>query len=102
MSEMTIEGALRSAADELHRRHQRFALVGGLAIAIRGEVRFTRDIAIVEQEARPKDRSDAVSLLAINPRMDLKAVRTLLDQIAQRGLHRHQDLSAKLQSLLSA
>jgi hypothetical protein len=44
MSEETIESALRSAADELSRRHQRFALVGGLAIAIRGEVRFTRDI----------------------------------------------------------
>src|SRR5450432_2551783 len=193
MTEETIELALRSAADELRRRHQQFALVGGLAIAIRGEVRFTRDIdlaiavdddaqtealirdlassgysviAIVEQEARqrlatvrlkssagfivdllsassgiereiveratlvamdgageipvaraeelltlkvlsmtdhrPKDRADAMSLLAINPRMDLKAVRALLDQITQRGFHRHQDLSAKLESLLSA
>jgi predicted nucleotidyltransferase len=192
MTDETIERALRSAADELRRRHQRFALVGGLAVAIRGEVRFTRDIdlaiavdddaqtealtrdlassgyiviAVVEQEARqrlatvrlkspagfivdllsassgiereiveratlvamdgageipvaraeellalkvlsmtgqrPKDRSDALSLLAINPRMDLKAVRALLDQITQRGFHRHQDLPAKLESLLS-
>jgi Nucleotidyl transferase AbiEii toxin, Type IV TA system len=193
MSDETLERALRSAADELSRRHQRFALVGGLAIAIRGEVRFTRDIdlaiavdddaqtealirdlassgymvmAIVEQEARqrlatvrlkspagfivdllsassgvereiveratlvamdgageipvaraeellalkvlsmsdqrPKDRADAISLLAVNPEMDLKEVRNLLDQITQRGFHRHQDLSAKFESLLSA
>jgi hypothetical protein len=193
MTDETIERALRLAADELRRRHQPFALVGGLAVAVRGEVRFTRDIdlaiandndaqtealtrdlassgyiviAVVEQEARhrlptvrlkspagfvvdlltassgiereiveratlvamdgageipvaraeellalkvlsmsdhrPKDRADAISLLAINPRMDLKAVRALLDQITQRGFHRHQDLSAKLESLLSA
>jgi hypothetical protein len=38
------EGALASAAAELVRRNQPFALVGGLAVSIRGEVRFTRDV----------------------------------------------------------
>jgi hypothetical protein len=33
MTDETIERALRSAADELRRRHQRFALVGGLAVS---------------------------------------------------------------------
>ena len=36
--------ALLRAADELDRRGQPFALVGGLGVSIRGEVRFTRDV----------------------------------------------------------
>ncbi len=36
--------ALLRAAGELDRRGQPFALVGGLGVSIRGEVRFTRDV----------------------------------------------------------
>ena len=44
MSNTSPERALAEAASELVRRNQRFALVGGLAVSIRGEVRFTRDV----------------------------------------------------------
>jgi Nucleotidyl transferase AbiEii toxin, Type IV TA system len=36
--------ALLRAAEELDRRGQAFALVGGLGVSVRGEVRFTRDV----------------------------------------------------------
>jgi hypothetical protein len=44
MSNTSVERALAEAAAELARRNQPFALVGGLAVSIRGEVRFTRDV----------------------------------------------------------
>jgi predicted nucleotidyltransferase len=40
------EEALAGIARELAQRGVRFALVGGLAVSIRGEVRFTRDVAL--------------------------------------------------------
>jgi Nucleotidyl transferase AbiEii toxin, Type IV TA system len=40
----SIESTLRFAADELDRAEKRFALVGGLAVSVRAEVRFTRDV----------------------------------------------------------
>ncbi len=192
MSESSPESALALVAAELLRRGQPFALVGGLAVSIRGEVRFTRDVdlaivvasdaqtealvrdlapagysvlALVEQEerhrlatvrlrspngividllaasagierevveragpiaiegagtipvaraeellalkilsmtdARPNDRSDALSLLAVNPELDLHVVRDLLARITERGFHRNQDLAAKLAGLLA-
>jgi hypothetical protein len=39
-----VERALSSAAHHLDPRGKRFALVGGLAVSIRAEVRFTRDV----------------------------------------------------------
>ena len=44
MREASPEAALRQVADELRRRGRPFALVGGLGVSIRGEVRFTRDV----------------------------------------------------------
>jgi predicted nucleotidyltransferase len=44
MSESTPEAALAQVANELRRRGRSFALVGGLGVSIRGEVRFTRDV----------------------------------------------------------
>lgn len=41
------ERALASIADELTSRGRQFALVGGLAVSVRAEVRFTRDVDIV-------------------------------------------------------
>jgi hypothetical protein len=38
------EQILAEAAAELRRAGRRFAVVGGLAVSIRGEVRFTRDV----------------------------------------------------------
>ncbi len=39
-----LELALRQAATDLTSRGVRFALVGGLAVSVRAEVRFTRDV----------------------------------------------------------
>ncbi|MCC6665771.1 MAG: nucleotidyltransferase [Polyangiaceae bacterium] len=45
MSELSaLENALRGAVEELRARGRRFALVGGLAVSVRAEVRFTRDV----------------------------------------------------------
>jgi hypothetical protein len=187
-----VEQALAEAAAELARRSQGFALVGGLAVSIRGEVRFTRDVdlaitvsgdaqvealvrslgesgyrvvALVEHEARkrlatvrlrapsgiiidllaassgieaevveraapvviegagsipvaraeellalktlsmtdarPQDRMDARALLAVNPGLDLEAVRELLRRVTERGFDRGQDLAAKLAGVLA-
>ena len=47
MVEPAPELALAAICDELARRKMRFALVGGLAVSVRAEVRFTRDVDIV-------------------------------------------------------
>jgi Nucleotidyl transferase AbiEii toxin, Type IV TA system len=47
MVEYAPELALAAIRDELARRGRRFALVGGLAVSVRAEVRFTRDVDLV-------------------------------------------------------
>ncbi|MCK6551640.1 nucleotidyl transferase AbiEii/AbiGii toxin family protein [Myxococcota bacterium] len=44
MPEPTPEEVLQHVAALLRRLHQPFALVGGLAVSVRSEVRFTRDV----------------------------------------------------------
>jgi predicted nucleotidyltransferase len=55
MTESVVIEALAAAAQALRQRHERFALVGGLAVSIHGEVRFTRDVdlavAVADDEA---------------------------------------------------
>jgi predicted nucleotidyltransferase len=46
MAEPAPELALAAIARELSERGRRFALVGGLAVSVRSEVRFTRDVDI--------------------------------------------------------
>jgi len=53
--------ALRRAARDLTGAGRRFALVGGLAVAIRGEPRFTRDVDLA---VAVEDDSDAEALIA--------------------------------------
>jgi hypothetical protein len=192
MNEESVERALARVAGELRRRGHAFALIGGLGVSIRGEVRFTRDVdlavrvgsdaemeglvrdlstagysplAVIEQddrsrlatvrlrspggvvvdllaassgieeevvsratdvdiegagpipvaraeellalkvlsmtEKRPQDGFDAEALLAMNPGLDVAAVRDLLARIVARGFHRGQDLGAKLDALLA-
>ena len=73
--------ALRTIAEALDRRHMRWALVGGLAVSIRAEPRFTRDIDIAV--ALMDDRA-AEALIA-----DLQAGGfALLLSIEQRVLSR--------------
>lgn len=59
MAEPVPELALAAICSELIRLRQRFALVGGLAVSVRAEVRFTRDVDIVVVVA---DDSEAESL----------------------------------------
>jgi hypothetical protein len=47
MAEPAPELALRAICAELTSRGKLFALVGGLAVSVRAEVRFTRDVDIV-------------------------------------------------------
>ncbi|MEM9455812.1 MAG: nucleotidyl transferase AbiEii/AbiGii toxin family protein [Myxococcota bacterium] len=42
-----VLGALDAAVQALKSRRERFALVGGLAVSVHGEVRFTRDVDLV-------------------------------------------------------
>jgi hypothetical protein len=49
-----LERALAAAADDIAAERKRFALVGGLAVSVRAEVRFTRDVDLavaVENDA---------------------------------------------------
>jgi predicted nucleotidyltransferase len=46
MNEASPETALRRVASDLARLKRPFALVGGMAVSIRGEVRFTRDVDV--------------------------------------------------------
>lgn len=66
MSELTpLEREIGAIADELRGRRRPFALVGGLAVSVRAEVRFTRDVDIA---VVVEDDADAESLV-----LDLRA-----------------------------
>jgi hypothetical protein len=60
MAEPAPELALAAICGELARRNWRFALVGGLAVSVRAEVRFTRDVDLVVLVA---DDAEAESLI---------------------------------------
>lgn len=192
MTSEAIFAALRRVLKDLAAEQRRFAVVGGIAVSVRAEVRFTRDVelavtvrsdadaeglvaamrghgyvavATVEQEAvgrlstvrlvspggvkvdllfassgiepeavaratdvdipnvgyvpiaeseellvmkilsmtdrRLQDRIDAQRLLTRNPNLDLERVRANLRLIEDRGFHREQDLSGKLNSVIA-
>lgn len=54
------ERALRAIVFELTKSHRAFALVGGLAVSIRAEVRFTRDVDLA---VVVRDDADAEALV---------------------------------------
>lgn len=60
MAEPAPEQALAAICKELVDRGRRFALVGGLAVSVRAEVRFTRDVDLV---VLVEDDSEAESLI---------------------------------------
>ncbi len=90
------ETTLSDIAALLRRQRVPFALVGGLAVSIRGEVRFTRDVDI----AVSVDGDEPFHLILVNPSLALDEVRALLAIIARRGFDRGEDLPAKLGALL--
>lgn len=51
----SIESALAAAIASLHGANRRFALVGGLAVSVRAEVRFTRDVDLAVQVENDAD-----------------------------------------------
>jgi hypothetical protein len=62
MTELTsIERALAAIAHDLDSRSIRFALVSGLAVSIRAEVRFTRDVDLAIRVAGDADTEALVS-----------------------------------------
>jgi hypothetical protein len=75
-----VESALADVASELRRRNRPFALVGGLAVSIRGEVRFTRDVDVAISVARDQEVESLVRDLA-SARYQVLAV---VEQEAQR------------------
>ncbi|MFV0407565.1 MAG: nucleotidyl transferase AbiEii/AbiGii toxin family protein [Propioniciclava sp.] len=77
MSELPLERALRTAADQLQRGGVRFALIGGLAVSIQATPRFTQDADLavaVSDDAEAK----AVVRQAIESGFELV---TLVEQI---------------------
>jgi hypothetical protein len=58
------QDALLHAVRELRRRRTRFALVGGLAVSVRGEVRTTRDVDIAVAVAGDEELEALVADLA--------------------------------------
>ena len=55
-----VERTLAAAAVELRRAGRPFALVGGLAVSMRAEVRFTRDVDIAVAVADDRDAESLV------------------------------------------
>ena len=85
MNESSLERALAHIAEELRRRSRPFALVGGLGVSIRAEVRFTRDVDLAiavasddETERLTRDLTSAgYSVLAIVEHEERKRLATV-------------------------
>src|SRR5262245_47826989 len=60
MSEPAPELALRAICAELASQGRRFALVGGLAVSVRAEVRFTRDVDLAVAVVDDRDAETLV------------------------------------------
>src|SRR5690606_39784302 len=59
-----LESELAEAAKALRRTKHPFALVGGLAVSIRGEVRFTRDVDLAIDVSSDEETESLVRDLA--------------------------------------
>ncbi|HEY2030384.1 MAG TPA: nucleotidyl transferase AbiEii/AbiGii toxin family protein [Myxococcales bacterium] len=64
MTDLRPEEALGHVAAELSKRRKRFALVGGLAVSVRGEVRTTRDVDLAVAVADDMELESLVADLA--------------------------------------
>ncbi|MGH9200833.1 MAG: hypothetical protein ACRD2A_06320 [Vicinamibacterales bacterium] len=103
----TLESILRRINHDLTSERRAFALVGGLAVSVRTEPRFTRDTDLVvavqddaEAEAvarglkRPQDLVDLRALIRVATEAD--DAHRLVGLIVARGYHRGRDLAREL------
>lgn len=58
-----LGGAIRRITVDLHELDRRFALIGGLAVSVRAEPRFTRDVDFAVAVTDDKDAEKLVSQL---------------------------------------
>jgi hypothetical protein len=59
-----VEAALRDMASALERRNVAFAVVGGLAVSVRAEPRFTRDVDVAVSVATDAEAEALIHALA--------------------------------------
>lgn len=97
MTEPVVLEALAAAARALDRRGERFALVGGLAVSIHGEVRFTRDVDLAVAVA---DDQAAERLVYAMRAEGYEPFASVEHDERDRGFDRGEDLDAKLAALL--
>ena len=79
------ERALRAIVFELSSRSRAFALVGGLAISIRAEVRFTRDVDVAVAVEDDADAEALVRELAVAGYRPLALVSSFAISLATCG-----------------
>jgi hypothetical protein len=77
-----------------------FGEVGEIMVARAEELLAMKVLSMSER--RLQDRIDALSLILMNPGLELDAVRDNLARIMERGFHRDQDLFAKLDAVLAS
>ena len=102
MTSASLLAALGHLAHGLNRRNQPFALVGGIAISVRGEPRFTRDVDVAIAAQTDAQVEALVRFLAddgyaIAATVEDEATHRLMEE---RGYAREQNLGAKLDRLL--
>ncbi len=81
MADPAPERALAAIARELSERGRRFALVGGLAVSVRSEIRFTRDVDIAVGVA---DDADAEQLIYQLGQRGYRALASVEHETAHR------------------
>lgn len=74
--------------------------IGSAAIAVARAEELLAMKVLSASKKRKQDVNDAIALLQCNPGLDMAAVESNLALIQQRGFHRQQDLTTKLESIL--
>jgi hypothetical protein len=94
-----IERARATPPEEKARQALEAMRTGAIPVARAEELLAPKVLSMTDR--RPQDGIDAESLVAMNPSLDVDAVRELLAKVVARGFHRGQDLGAKLDQLLA-
>ena len=81
-----LESLLRQVSAFFRQQGRSWALVGGLAVSVRTEPRFTRDL----------DTADLRQLISVCPESDFALVEEAVRLIELRGFNRSRDLAGAL------